>query len=200
LSEFDSGLLKRINSDLDKLNMLSQEEKKVFNKANNLAISKKNDSLQPYLLPKEELFKTTESIAIDLSEIIKNNGSISNLLLQSGDTLFIPKKLETVRLRGQLLNPTTLRHQKNKSLRSYVNSAGGFKIRADKSKTYVIYPNGQALATKKFLLFNIYPKVVPGSEIIVPQKLTKKSSIGIGTLTGIVTGVATLVLALTQIN
>jgi len=200
LSEFDSGLLKRINSDLDKLNMLSQEEKKVFNKANNLAISKKNDSLQPYLLPKEELFKTTESIAIDLSEIIKNNGSISNLLLQSGDTLFIPKKLETVRLRGQLLNPTTLRHQKNKSLRSYVNSAGGFKIRADKSKTYVIYPNGQARATKKFLLFNIYPKVVPGSEIIVPQKLTKKSSIGIGTLTGIVTGVATLVLALTQIN
>ena len=105
-----------------------------------------------------------------------------------------------MRLRGQLLNPTTLRHQKNKSLRSYVNSAGGFKIRADKSKTYVIYPNGQARATKKFLFFNIYPKVVPGSEIIVPKKIPKKSSIGIGTLTAIVSGVATLVLAITQIN
>ena len=200
LSEFDSDLLKRINSDLDKLSLLSVEDKKILNKTTNLAVSKKNDSLQPYLLPKEELYKTTESIAIDLTEIIKNNGSISDLLVQSGDTLFIPKKLETVRLRGQLLNPTTVRHQKNKSTKYYINNAGGFKPRADKSKTYVIYPNGLARATKKFLIFNIYPKVVAGSEIIVPQKLEKKSSVGIGNLTGIFTGVATLVLAITQIN
>ena len=200
LSESDSDLLKRINSDLDKLNSLDKEEKTVFNKTTNLAISKNKDSLQPYLLPKEELFNITESIAINLTGIIKNNGSSSNLLVQSGDTLFIPKKLETVRLRGQLLNPTTVRHQKNKTTKFYINNAGGFKPRADKSKTYVIYPNGLALATKKFLIFNIYPKVVAGSEIIVPQKLEKKSSVGIGNLTGIFTGVATLVLAITQIN
>ena len=200
LSESDSGLLKRINNELDKLNVLSGEEKKAFNKLADIAISQKNDSLQPYLLPKEELFNVTESIAINLSEIIKNKNSISDLLVQSGDTLFVPKKLETVRLRGQLLNTTTLRHQKNKSTKYYINNSGGFKARADKSKTYVVYPNGQARATKKFLFFNIYPKVVAGSEIIVPEKLTKKSTIGAGTLTGIATSVATLVLAITQIN
>ena len=200
LSEFDSGLLKRINSDLDKLSLLTQEEKNVLNKATNFAISVKKDSLQPYLLPKEELFNTTELIAIDLSEIIKNNGSTSDLLVQSGDTLFVPRKLETVRLRGELLNPTTVRYQNNKTTKYYINNAGGFKSRADKSKTYVIYPNGLARATKKFLFFNIYPKVVAGSEIIVPQKLEKKSSFEAATLTTIVTGLATLVLALTQIN
>ena len=200
LSEFDSGLLKRINSDLDKLSLLTQEEKNVLNKATNFAISVKKDSLQPYLLPKEELFNTTELIAIDLSEIIKNSGSTSDLLVQSGDTLFVPKKLETVRLRGELLNPTTVRHQNNKTTKYYINNAGGFKSRADRSKTYVIYPNGLARATKKFLFFNIYPKVVAGSEIIVPQKLEKKSSFEAATLTTIVTGLATLVLALTQIN
>ena len=200
LSESDSDLLKRINSDLDKLNSLDEEEKTVFNKTTNLAISKNKDSLQPYLLPKEELFNITESIAINLSEIIKNNGSNSDLLVQSGDTLFIPKKLETVRLRGELLNPTTVRHQKNKTTKYYINNSGGFKARANKSKTYVIYPNGLARATKKFLFFNIYPKVLAGSEIIVPQKLEKKSSFEAATLTTIVTGLATLVLALTQIN
>ncbi|MDA9284531.1 SLBB domain-containing protein [Flavobacteriaceae bacterium] len=200
LSEFDSGLLKRINSDLDNLSLLTQEEKNILNKSTNFTISAKKDSLQPYLLPKEELFNTTESIAIDLSEIIKNNGSISDLLVQSGDTLFVPKKLETVRLRGELLNPTTVRHQNNKTTKYYINNAGGFKSRADKSKTYVIYPNGLARATKKFLFFNIYPKVVAGSEIIVPQKLEKISSFGIGNLTGIFTTVATLVLAITQIK
>ena len=192
MSESDSDLLKRLNRDLDKLNSLGEEEKIILNKRTNLDISKKKDSLQPYLLPKEELFNITESIAIDLTEIIKNSGSTSNLLVQSGDTLFVPKKLETVRLRGQLLNPTTVRHQKNKTTKYYINNAGGFKARADKRKTYVIYPNGLARATKKFLFFNIYPKVVAGSEIIVPQKLEKKSSVGIGNLTGIFTGVATL--------
>ena len=200
MSEFDSGLLKRLNSDLNNLNELSEQEKKVYNKTTNLSISKMNDSLQPYLLPKEELFNITESIAIDLSEIIKNKSSNSNLLIQSGDTLFIPKKLETVRLRGQLLNPTTVRHEKNKSTKYYINNSGGFKVRADKSKTYVIYPNGLARATKKFLFFNIYPEVVAGSEIIVPQKIEKKSSLGAATLTTIVTGLATLVLAITQIK
>ena len=200
MSEFDSGLLKRINSDLDKLSLLTQEEKNVLNKTTNFAVSVKKDSLQPYLLPKEELFNTTELIAIDLSEIIKNKGSTSDLLVQSGDTLFVPKKLETVRLRGELLNPTTVRHQNNKTTKYYINNAGGFKSRADRSKTYVIYPNGLARATKKFLFFNIYPKVVAGSEIIVPQKLEKKSSFEAATLTTIVTGLAKLVFALTHTN
>ena len=165
-----------------------------------VTVSKKNDSLQPYLLSKEELFKTTESIAVDLKGIMKNKSSISDLLVQPGDTLFIPKKLETVRLRGHLLNPTTLRHQKNKSTKYYISNAGGFKARADKSKTYVIYPNGEARATKKFLFFNIYPQIVAGSEIRVPEKLPRKPSTGVGALTGVFTGVATLVLAITQLN
>ena len=200
LSESDLGLLKRINSDLDKLNELTEGEKKAINKISDLTATKKSDSLQPYLLSKEELFKTTESIAVDLKEIIKNKSSISDLLVQSGDTLFIPKKLETVRLRGHLLNPTTLRHQKNKSTKYYISNAGGFKARADKSKTYVIYPNGEARATKKFLFFNIYPQIVAGSEIRVPEKLPRKPSTGVGALTGVFTGVATLVLAITQLN
>jgi protein involved in polysaccharide export with SLBB domain len=137
---------------------------------------------------------------VDLKGIIKNKSSISDLLVQSGDTLFIPKKLETVRLRGHLLNPTTLRHQKNKSTKYYISNAGGFKARADKSKTYVIYPNGEARATKKFLFFNIYPQIVAGSEIRVPEKLPRKPSTGVGALTGVFTGVATLVLAITQLN
>jgi predicted glutamine amidotransferase len=72
LSESDLGLLKRINSDLDKLNELTESEKKAINKTSDLvAVSKKNDSLQPYLLSKEELFKTTESIAVDLKGYYK---------------------------------------------------------------------------------------------------------------------------------
>jgi protein involved in polysaccharide export with SLBB domain len=200
LSEADIDLLKRINSNLDKLNELTLKEKKAINKTTDITVTKKNDSIQSYLLPNEELFKTTELIAIDLTEVLKKKSSASNLLVQPGDTIVIPKKLETVRLRGHLLNPTSLRYKKNKSTKYYISKAGGFKARADKSKTYVIYPNGEARATKKFLLFNIYPEIVPGSEVRVPEKLQRKPSTDVGTLTGVFTGVATLVLAITQLN
>jgi len=200
LSESDFELLKRTNIDLDKLYAISTKEKKSINERTNLAISSNNDFLQSYLSSKKGGFNTTESIAIDLTEIINNKIFSSDLLIQSGDTLFIPKKLETVRLRGELLNPTTVRHQVNKGLKYYINNAGGFERRADKGKTYVIYPNGRIRATKKFLFFNNYPKVLAGSEIIVPKKETKKSSLNVATLTTVVTGLATLVLAITTIN
>ena len=218
LSEFDSGLLKRIKRDLDKLVITYPKNKKLLKYVNNttyLALSKKNDSIgrlgsvklndsnkeveSNYLLSKEEGFNMTESIGINLTEIIKHPGSISDLLIQSGDILHIPKKLETVRLRGSLLHPTTVRYQKNKSLKYYINNAGGFEGRAKKSKTYIIYPNGETRTTKKFLFFNFYPKVVPGSEIIVPLK-PKNSSVGITGIAGIASGLATLVLAISQIR
>jgi len=104
-----------------------------------------------------------------------------------------------VRLRGSLLHPTTVRYQKNKSLKYYINNAGGFEGRAKKSKTYIIYPNGETRTTKKFLFFNFYPKVVAGSEIIVPLK-PKNSSVGITGIAGIASGLATLVLAISQIR
>ena len=200
LSQSDFELLKRTNISLDRLYAISLKEKKSINQTTNLAISSKNDSLQSYSSSKKVLFNTTESIPIDLNEIINNKNFSSDLLVQSGDTLYIPKKLETVRLRGGILNPTTVRHQKNKRLKYYINNSGGFERRADKSKTFVIYPNGQIHATKKFLFFNNYPKVLAGSEIFVPEKVTKNSSLNVATLTTVVTGLATLVLAITTIN
>ena len=56
------------------------------------------------------------------------------------------------------------------------------------------------LTDYQFLFVNIYPHIVAGSEIRVPEKLPRKPSTGVGALTGVFTGVATLVLAITQLN
>ncbi len=98
-----------------------------------------------------------------------------------------------------MLHPSTVRYQKNKSLKYYIDNAGGFENRAKKSKTYVIYPNGEIRRTKKILFFNAYPKVKPGSEIIVPLK-PKRNSVGVAGIAGITSGIATLVLAISQIK
>jgi len=131
--------------------------------------------------------------------IVNSPGSKSDLLLKEGDVIIVPKKLETVRLRGELLYPTTVRFVSNKSLKYYINSSGGFDNKAKRSGTYIVYANGDVARTKKFLFFNIYPKAEPGSEVIVPKK-SIKNPIAANQLLNFTTGLATLILAINQIN
>ena len=62
-----------------------------------------------------------------------------------------------------------------------------------------MYANGDVARTKKFLFFNVYPKAEPGSEVIVPKKASK-SPIAANQLLSFTTGLAALILAITQIN
>ncbi len=118
----------------------------------------------------EQTFNLQESIGIHLDEIIKAPGSKYDLILKEGDVLSIPRQLQTVRIRGEVLYPSTIRYDNVRSFRQYIAQAGGFADRAKKNKCYVIYPNGSAERTKSFLWFKGYPKVDPGTEVIVPHK------------------------------
>jgi protein involved in polysaccharide export with SLBB domain len=114
----------------------------------------------------------SESIGIDLKKILANPGSLDDMVLQDGDIVQIPKRLETVRIQGEILYPTTVKFQQGASFQEYISKAGGFTRRSMKSKAYVLYANGSVDRTRRFLFANIYPKIEPGSEIIIPQKAT----------------------------
>ncbi|PZX58115.1 SLBB domain-containing protein [Algoriphagus chordae] len=143
--------------------------------------------------------KETEAVAINLEEILKNPGSEDDLLLEEGDILSVPKLFQTVRMRGDVVYPTTLRHESGRSLKHYINGAGGFERRANRKQTYVVYANGAVKRTKGFLGIKNYPPVEPGAEVIVPTK-GPKVPLRLGEIVGITTGLATLGLVLSQIN
>ncbi|WP_244824773.1 SLBB domain-containing protein [Carboxylicivirga mesophila] len=109
-------------------------------------------------------------VSIDLEKILKQPGSKDDIFLQDGDELVIPRELQTVKVTGGVLNPLSVSYVDGKRLKHYVQSGGGFSLRAKKGKSYVIYPNGAAASTKSFLFFRNYPKVMPGSEVVVPEK------------------------------
>lgn len=197
LTESESLLLKRIENSLKTLGDQSNNEKDFLSYAKRERI---NDIVKRNSLNEDQIsIGQSEAIGINLDEIIQNPESKSNLLLQEGDLLIIPKKQETVRLRGMLLYPTTVRFKNNKSFKYFINSAGGFDVNAKRSGAYVVYANGDVSRTKKFLFLNIYPKIEPGAEIIVPAKPIK-SPIGVSQILNYTTGLATLILAITQIN
>jgi protein involved in polysaccharide export with SLBB domain len=111
-----------------------------------------------------------ENIGLNLRKILGNPGSSDDMIVQNGDFIRIPRKLETVQLKGELQYPTTVKFQKGQSFMDYVSQAGGFTNQSLRRRVNVIYPNGTTDRTRRFLVFNIYPRVEPGSEIIVPAR------------------------------
>ena len=143
--------------------------------------------------------KESEAVAINLEKILANPGSEEDLVLEEGDILNVPKLLQTVRLRGDVVYPTTLRHEQGRGLRYYINGAGGFDRRANRKQTYVVYANGAVKRTKGVFGIRSYPLVEPGAEVIIPSK-GPKTPLRLGELVGVTTGLATLALVLSQIN
>ncbi|MCW3079340.1 SLBB domain-containing protein [Segetibacter sp.] len=111
-----------------------------------------------------------DQIAIDLNSILNNPGSKNDLVLEEGDVITIPKEKMDVRISGQVLFPTRVVYQERMDLKDYLSRAGGVSDNARKSKIYVLYPNGNAAKTSHFLFFKNYPRITPGSEVIVPKK------------------------------
>ncbi|GAB3330381.1 SLBB domain-containing protein [Larkinella ripae] len=142
-----------------------------------------------------------QQIGISLRKILNSPGSTEDMILQEGDVLRIPKQLETVRVGGEVLLPTTAKFRKGQTFQDYISQAGGFTSRSARKRAYVVYANGSADRTRRFAFFNVYPRVEPGSEIIVPQstkgELTPlqiiQSTTGIaGSIIGLVTTLVAL--------
>jgi polysaccharide export outer membrane protein len=118
-------------------------------------------------------YRNNEQVAITISEILNNPSLPSNLLLQDGDNLVIPRKSEVVRIQGGVYNPSLVNFDPKFSFSEYISQAGGFGERVRKNRVYVSYPNGRTHRTKQFLFFRSYPKVEPGSVVTVPVKEPK---------------------------
>jgi len=147
----------------------------------------------------EAKFDLPEAIGIDLATLLANPKSEANMALQDGDVISIPRKLSTVRVRGEVLNPGKVKHLDKLRFGQYIGRSGGFSSLAKKSKSYIIYANGSSKQTSSFLGINFYPKVMPGAEIVVPQKaLTTKTSVA--EIVGLASALASLTLIINSLT
>lgn len=148
--------------------------------------------------------ETEESIGIDLAKAIESPGSIADMLLQDGDIIRIPKEPQTVRMQGEVLYPTSTRFLNGMNFKHYISEAGGFTELSARKRSYVIYANGSVDRTRKLLgVFNIYPKVEPGSEIVIPrmnakEALSQKTLASIQMITGIVSSLSLMLVTIRQ--
>ena len=144
-------------------------------------------------------YRDGELVAVDLNAIIVKPSLPANLLLKFGDSLYVPRVAETIRIEGSIQNPSLVNYDPNFQFGDYISQAGGFLENALKKRTYVTSPNGRTFRTKKFLFINIYPKVEPGATITVPVKTERPERV---TTTGEKIAILSLIstLALTVIR
>lgn len=144
----------------------------------NLNLGKK-DSIQSKLTKKlkEELKYST--IPVEWRKIIKDPSDNTNVTLFPGDEIEVSVYNESVKVTGSVLLTSEIPYEKGKEFGYYLGAVGGTDAKGWKKKAYIIYPNGKAAVSSTFFFIRSYPKVLPGSQIVVPEKPeTKKMTTG----------------------
>lgn len=139
-------------------------------------------------------------IAVEWVDSSDKNNLQSDIILEAGDEIVVPQLKNIITLTGELLRPVSVQYLEHKSFRYYISAAGGFSANARKAKSFVIYSNGRSKKAGSFLgLFKRYPKVLPGSIVVVPAKSARdgkfdpsKAGVLVSALTALATTIAVL--------
>ena len=155
----------------------------------------KKDSIQNKLTKKLKEVLKYATIPVDWRNIVKDPNDKTNVTLFPGDEIEVSVYNESVRITGNVLLTSEIPYEKGRGFDYYLSSVGGTDAKGWKKQAYIIYPNGKAAVSKTFLFVRSHPKVLPGSQIVIPEKPeTRKMSTGEWVSIGsIITSIALLV-------
>ena len=129
----------------------------------------------------------TYPIGIDLEKALAEPGGRYDVVLRENDRIDIPEYNGTVTISGDVQFPNTVTYVEGKSIKWYIENAGGYSESAKKKKTFIVYQNGLMDKGKG-------AEVEPGSEIIVQSKKDKKVNLtGISAIGSALSPLATLI-------
>jgi protein involved in polysaccharide export with SLBB domain len=139
----------------------------------------KKDSIQNKVIKKLKEDLKYAVIPVDWRKIVKDPEDRTNVTLFPGDEIEVSVYNEGVKVAGNVLLTSEIPYSKGRGFGYYLDAVGGTDAKGWKRKAYIIYPNGKAAVSSSFFFIRSYPKVLPGSQIVVPEKPeTKKMSTG----------------------
>lgn len=116
-----------------------------------------------------------------------------DLILLPGDSVYVPRVISYVEVAGAVNNPQYISYNGHR-FKYYINAAAGVTQSARLRGAYIKYPNGLNQPVRRFLFFKNYPKVLPGSKIIVPEKTPdNRFKLNFGDLAGVSTAITALI-------
>lgn len=110
--------------------------------------------------------KAIGRMAIDLSAITAGKAN-ADVIIQDGDTLYVPQKTEEVLVLGEVLVPSAMHFIDHGSVDDYIKLSGGTTQSADVKRTYLIKADGHVIGRASGFLFG-GDSVEPGDTVVVP--------------------------------
>jgi len=160
----------------------------------NLNLGKK-DSIQNKLTKKLKEDLKYSTIPVEWRKIVKDPNDNTNVTLFPKDEIEVSFYNESVKVTGSVLLTSEIPYEKGNGFSYYIGAVGGVDAKGWKKKAYIIYPNGKAAVSSTFFFIRSYPKVLPGSQIVVPEKPDNKkmSTAELVSIGSVITSLALLI-------
>ncbi len=110
-----------------------------------------------------------EAIPVQGTEIVQSKGKRSDLELRAGDTVVVPRRVNTVTVLGAVARSGAVPHIAKEPCRSYLERAGGLRQGADTARMVVVHSNGAVTPIRSD------GRVAAGDVIVVPSRHTVRT-------------------------
>lgn len=124
------------------------------------------------LIKRLETEEPVGRIVVETDPAVLQNKPESDITLERGDAIYVPKRSSTVTVIGQVLNPGTVAFKSSARAKDYISLAGGFSEAADEKRVFVVLPNGAARSVRVSVWNHASADIPPGSTVVVPRDPT----------------------------
>jgi len=108
--------------------------------------------------------------------IINSSTDLSNIILEDGDTIFIPKKSQIVVVEGEVSLPNAQTFIPSYKIEDYIESCGGYSPRANSEKVLLVKKNGRVITYNATSWWGgNRVNVEPGDSILVLGRVDTKN-------------------------
>ncbi|OOE62726.1 sugar transporter [Salinivibrio sp. IB282] len=168
---FSRERLKR--QERERLKMLNRQLKQEIS---SLALRRQTNSAQYTTSPSDALSLADElqnaeavgRMVISLPRALEGD-DIANIMLESGDKLYVPPKNPVVSIMGEVQFASNQLFEPGMTVSDYLESAGGTKQQADTDRIYVVRADGSVMMPNNSYWFSRQQEdLEPGDTIIVP--------------------------------
>jgi protein involved in polysaccharide export with SLBB domain len=116
-----------------------------------------------------------------------------NMIMLPGDSIYVPRVISYVEVAGAVNNPQFISYN-GPHFKYYINATGGTSENARLKGAYIKYPDGLNMPIRHVLFIRTYPKVKPGSKIIVPEKTpSTRFAMSLGDISGLAAAMTAIV-------
>ncbi len=121
-------------------------------------------------------------MVVDMEKAVTRCDEASDVVLEDGDRIVVPKYQDEVVVVGQVYFPTSHKYRNDRAALDYIALSGGTKELAQREHAYIVQANGEVMSVRSkastwgWLLSPANVEVTPGSTIYVPLSVDRINS------------------------